>query len=58
MTPLADLKLRTLILTPSLIKHGVPELRRMKSLQFLDRKSPPRLSPQEFWNKLDAGEWN
>jgi hypothetical protein len=56
VTPLADLKLTTLILTPSLVKRGLPELRRLESLKLLDTKSPPRLSAQEFWNKLDAGE--
>jgi hypothetical protein len=56
VTPLAALKLRSLVLTPSLVKSGLPELRRLESLKSLDLKSPPRFSPQEFWNKLDAGE--
>jgi hypothetical protein len=56
VTPLAELKLQALVLTPALVKRGLPRLREMESLKHLDTQSPPRLSPHEFWDKLDAGE--
>ena len=57
VTPLKNLQLDRLILTPHRIKAGVDVIRKMKSLKALDvsfdgNKKPS--SPTEFWKKYDG----
>jgi hypothetical protein len=60
LTPLAGLSLTELYLTPRTISRGMDAVRRMKSLNtiavgFLQND---RFTPEEFWKRYDAGEFN
>ncbi|MEW4487903.1 hypothetical protein AB1L42_07450 [Thalassoglobus sp. JC818] len=61
LSPLADLQLERLIFTPNLITTGIEAIRNMSSLQQIDTSfdgvARP-MSPSEFWERYDAGEFN
>ncbi len=60
LTPLAGLHLTRLLFTPSRIRKGLDVVRNMTSLRQLDVefRQPRMLTPAEFWQKFDAGEFN
>ena len=61
VTPLADLQLERLVLTPSRIEKGLDAIRDMTSLKALDISFDgvaPVKTPDEFWSLYDAGELN
>ena len=61
LTPLAELRLERLILTPSRIRNGLEELRQMGSLAAIDTsfdgEQPQAMPAAEFWRRYDAGEF-
>lgn len=59
LTPLQGLRLSRLILTPGRIEKGWDVVRRMDTLQELDveLREPQRWTPEEFWQRYDAGEF-
>ncbi len=60
LSPLSGLSLNRLIFTPQKIEKGIEAVRNMTSLQEIDTSfegvSRP-LSPSEFWERYDAGEF-
>lgn len=58
LTPLAGMKLKTVQLEPRLISKGMDVLRGMRSLEQIVLPGYVRLSPQEFWNRYDSGEFD
>ncbi len=60
LTPLGELALNRLIFSPEKITKGIEAVRNMTSLQALDTSfegtSRP-MSPSEFWERYDAGEF-
>ncbi|MBX3447971.1 MAG: hypothetical protein KF777_00340 [Planctomycetaceae bacterium] len=58
LTPLANLRLQRLIFSPEKITAGLDAIRKMPSLTELDIefREPQRWSPDEFWQRHDAGE--
>lgn len=58
LTPLANLRLQRLIFSPEKITAGLDVIRKMPSLTELDIefREPQRWSPDEFWQRYDAGE--
>jgi len=60
VSPLAELPLEALQLTPANIAKGMDALRRMTSLKIIATSNEERHSkqtPAEFWRKYDAGEY-
>ncbi len=60
LRPLDGLRLTRLILTPAKITAGMDVVRRMETLNELDIefRDPRPWSPEEFWQRYDAGELN
>jgi hypothetical protein len=60
LRPLEGLRLTRLILTPAKITAGMDVVRRMETLNELDVefRDPRPWSPEEFWQRYDAGELN
>jgi Leucine-rich repeat (LRR) protein len=59
LTPLSGLQLERLIFTPSKIERGLEAIRGMSSLNALGTQfedASDTLPPDEFWQKLDAGQ--
>jgi hypothetical protein len=59
LTPLGGLQLERLIFTPSKIERGLEAVRGMTSLTALGTRfedASDTLPPDQFWEKLDAGE--
>lgn len=59
LRPLDGLRLTRLIVTPKNIHHGWDVIRNMSTLTELDIefREPQRWSPDEFWKRFDAGEF-
>jgi hypothetical protein len=58
VTPLADLPLVEITLSPERIEHGMDSLRKIPTLkQFHVAAGIGRLSADEFWKRYDAGEF-
>ena len=60
LTPLQGMELTEITLTPRIITKGINVLRQMKSLKTIGIgwQAMDRFSPDEFWKKYDAGEFN
>ncbi len=60
LTPLRGMNLSEIMLTPSNIKQGISELRKMTNLKVIgtSQEEKDHFSPAEFWRKYDAGEFN
>ena len=61
LSPLAGLRLERLIFSPQKITTGIEAIRNMDSLRGLDVSFEPTsqvMTPQQFWERYDAGEWN
>jgi hypothetical protein len=60
LTPLKDLRLERIALTPQTITTGIEVLRSMPSLtQILTTmEGNPQQSAADFWHKFDTGVWN
>ncbi len=63
LTPLAGMKLEKLALTPKNITKGIEIVRGMKSIRKIGPKwnhqhyHGPKTTPEQFWKKYDAGEF-
>jgi hypothetical protein len=59
LTPLKDLKLTELYLTPKFITQGMDLLRSMRTLGIIAPGAGwnERLGAAEFWKRYDAGEY-
>lgn len=57
LTPLQGMSLKSIGFTPARITKGLEIVRNMQSIEVIDVKWPPKLSPAEFWKKYDAGEF-
>jgi serine/threonine protein kinase/Leucine-rich repeat (LRR) protein len=58
VSPLRGMNLTEVFLTPKSITKGMDVLRQMKSLKYLGLEGSVKFRAAEFWNKLDAGEFN
>jgi hypothetical protein len=60
VTALQGLALTEVMLTPRLITKGMDVFRQMKSLKTISIgwDQQYKFSPDEFWKKYDAGEFN
>jgi len=57
LAPLKGMKLKWLSLTPRNITKGIEVVRGMKSLEEIGAGRSPRIKPEQFWRKYDAGEF-
>lgn len=57
VTPLKDLRLERLVLTPERIRTGMEFLRTMKSLTLIQTSIEEEMSANEFWKRYDLGVW-
>lgn len=57
LTPLAGMRLEELRLMPNIVAHGWEVVRGMKSLRILSPDWTPNSTPQEFFRKLDSGQF-
>ena len=58
LSPLEGMKLTTIAFTPKNITKGLDAIRHMKSLKTLGTRWDRQGSPEAFWKKFDAGEYN
>lgn len=57
VSPLKDLRLERLILSPDRIRTGMESLRTMTSLVLIQTSIEEELSAEEFWKRYDLGIW-
>ncbi|MEO1999245.1 MAG: leucine-rich repeat domain-containing protein [Planctomycetaceae bacterium] len=55
LSPLAGLQLQRLVFTPERIRNGMDIVRGMSSLTELGTSFETRMSPAEFWKRVDSG---
>jgi hypothetical protein len=60
LTPLEDMPLKELRFTPKNVTKGIEVVRRMNTLVTIGAGGLPenQLSPEKFWRKYDAGDFN
>ncbi len=57
VTPLKNLRLERLVLTPDRIRTGMDELRKVKSLILIQTSIDQEMSADDFWKRYDLGVW-
>ena len=57
LTPLKGMKLQRFAFTPGNITKGIEIIRGMNSIRQITPDEGPRMAPEEFWKKYDAGEF-
>ncbi|MEX2215348.1 MAG: hypothetical protein WD768_14545 [Phycisphaeraceae bacterium] len=57
LRPLERMNLTRLIFDPAKIEHGIELIRDMPGLQEIGTTLDTRMSPREFWQRYDAGEF-
>jgi Leucine-rich repeat (LRR) protein len=57
VTPLQDLQLERLILSPERIRTGMESLRKMKSLVLIQTSIEQEMTAADFWKRYDLGVW-
>jgi hypothetical protein len=57
VTPLKDLRLERLVLSPEKIQTGMEVLRDMKSLVLIQTSVADEKSAESFWKSYDLGVW-
>ena len=55
ISPIANLRLHRIILTPEKIRHGMPELHEMKTLDQIWTSHEDRMAADAFWKRYDLG---
>ena len=58
ITPLGNMNLYHLLITPKRSIKGMDVIRAMKHLETLSFSAEEPMSPAEFWKQYDAGEFN
>ena len=59
LSPLDGMRLELIIFSPKNTTKGIDAIRRMKSLKSIAEVwGQPGFSPEVFWKKYDAGEFN
>jgi hypothetical protein len=57
VTPLHNLRLERLILTPERIRTGMEGLRNSKSLVLIQTSMEEEMTADDFWKRFDLGVW-
>lgn len=57
ITPLQNLKLERLVLSPEKITLGMDELRRISGLSLIQTSVEESMSAADFWKRFDLGVW-
>lgn len=57
VTPLQNLRLERLVLSPERIRTGMQTLRNMKSLVLIQTSIEEEMSADDFWKRYDLGIW-
>ena len=57
VTPLENLRLERLVLSPERIRAGMDKLRKCKSLVLIQTSIEEEMSAEDFWKRYDLGVW-